>query len=158
MEIMKSLRSNLVGALLGLGTLVGAANAEQVVVYQAALGDSAQALTADFAVNRELGRAWVDVEVQPVSIGSEPAFATSIPRSVEGLYYDPSRNQVLYRAVSGNVVCAEDAGRTDLKATGNCRLVANTEQRKVDDGFGVHEQAVAQIALDVQAPQAAAVR
>src|SRR5262249_36745098 len=70
-----------------------------------------------------------------------------------GLYYDSARKQVLYRTASEPIVCAEDATflwTTHLKSTGQCLLKPRTEQRKVDDGFNVREQAVAQVFLEVQ--------
>ncbi len=152
---MKSL-SKLVGALV-VG-FVGVSNAKQVTVYEAPLyDDSSQHISADFAVNRKLGRAWVDVEVQPAVSGSEPQFDPPIEREVDGLYYDSARKQVLYRTDTGPIVCAEDAttlGGTYLKSTGNCRLIPSTERRSLDDGFEVHEQTVANVVLDAQTPTA----
>jgi len=150
---MKSLRSKLVGALVGVAGFIGVANAEQVIVYEAA-GGSSQRVSASFAVNRELGRAWVDVQVQSSASSSEPAFDPPIEKQVDGLYYDSARKQVLYRSATGPIVCAEDATAlwaTYLKSTGNCRLIPVTEQRKIDDGFDVREQTVARVVFDVQA-------
>jgi len=146
---MKSL-IELVGALV-VG-FAGVASAEQVVVYEAPVG-SYQQISASFEVNSELGRAWVDVAVQPIASGSEPVFAPPIERQVDGLYYDSARKQVLYRTASGPIVCAEDAtslGGTYLKGTGNCRLILSTEQRPVDDGYAVHEETIAKVILDAQ--------
>ena len=147
---MKSF-NKLVGALV-VG-FVGVANAEQVVVYQAPVDDSSQQISADFAVNRQLGRAWVDVEVQPGFTGSEALFIPPIEKRVDGLYYDSARKQVLYRTASGPIVCAEDAttlGETYLKNTGNCQLIQSTEQRKVDDGFDIRDEKVAKVVFEAQ--------
>ncbi len=156
---MKAL-SKLVGALV-VG-FVGVANAEEVIVYEAPLDEANQQVSADFAVNRKLGRAWVDVEVQGGVTGSEALFLPPMEKHVDGLYYDSARKQVLYRTATGPIVCAEDAsgfGQTHLKSTGNCRLIPSTEQRSVDDGFDVREEAVAKVVLDAQsAPQRAAAR
>ena len=149
---MKSLRSKLVGALVGVAGFIGVANAEQVIVYEA-VGGSSQLVSASFAVNRELGRAWVNVQVQS-GPSSEPAFYPPIEKQVDGLYYDSARKQVLYRTATGPIVCAEDATAlwaTYLKSTANCRLIPITEQRKIDDGFDVREQTVARVVFDVQA-------
>jgi len=140
----------LVGALV-VG-LVGVAYADQVIVYEAPLS-SDQQVSADFAVNRQLGRAWVDVEVRSSVSGSEPQFNLPIERQVDGLYYDSARKQVLYRTATGPVVCAEDAtslGGTYLKSTGNCPLIPSTEQRSVDNGFDVYERTVAKVVLNAQ--------
>ena len=150
---MKSLRSKLVGALVGVAGFIGMANAEQVIVYEA-VGGSSQLVSASFAVNRELGRAWVDVQVQSGGSSGELAFDPPIEKQVDGLYYDSARKQVLYRTATGPIVCAEDATAlwaTYLKSTGNCRLIPITEQRKIDDGFDVREQTVARVVFDVQA-------
>jgi len=144
----------LLGAV-GIG-FVGVANADQVIVYQAPLA-SDHLISASFAVNRQLGRAWVDVDVRSIVGGSEPEFNPPIPWHVDGLYYDSARKQVLYRTATGPVVCAEDAtslGATYLKDTGNCRLTQSTERVSVDDGFDVHEQMVAKVVLDAQSDTA----
>src|SRR5215813_15670764 len=152
---MKSLRSKLVGALVGVAGFIGVANAEQVIVYEA-VGGSSQLVSASFAVNRELGRAWVNVQLQS-GPSSEPAFDPPIEKQVYGLYYDSARKQVLYRTATGPIVCAEDATAlwaTYLKSTGNCRLIQSTERVSVDDGFDVHEKMVAKVVLDAQSDTA----
>ncbi len=141
---------SLIGALV-IG-FVGVAHADQVIVYEAPLS-SDQQVAANFAVNRKLGRAWVDVEVRSSMSGSEALFELPIERQVDGLYYDSAQKQVLYRTAAGPIVCAEDAtalGATYLKSTGNCSLIPSTEQRSVDDGFAVYERTVAKVILDAQ--------
>jgi hypothetical protein len=140
----------LLGALV-VG-FVGVAHADQVIVYEAPL-DSDQQISASFAVNRKLGRAWVDVVVRSEVGGSEPVFPSPMLWRVDGLYYDSARKQVLYRSATGPVVCAEDAtslGATYLKSTGNCPLIQSTEKRPVDDGFDIHEQTVVKVVLEAQ--------
>src|SRR5258708_30852710 len=141
---MKAL-SNIVGALV-VG-FVGVANAEQGIVYEAPVDESNHQISAEFEVNRELGRAWVDVGVQGGMTGSEPLFLPPIERHVDGLHCDSARKQGLYRTSNGPIVCADDVGGT-LKNTGNCRLTESTEQRSVDDGFDVRQEAVAKVVLD----------
>jgi len=151
---MKSLRSKLVGALVGIAGFIGVANAEQVIVYEA-VGGSSQLVSASFAVNRELGRAWVDVQIQSTDFyveGLPPVDV--IMRRVDGLYYDSARKQVLYQTGAETIVCAEDATflwSTHLKTTGRCQLTSSTERRKIDDGFDVRHQTVARVVFDVQA-------
>ena len=141
---------SLIGALV-IG-FVGVAHADQVIVYEAPLS-SDQQVAANFAVNRKLGRAWVDVEVRSSMSGSEALFELPIERQVDGLYYDSAQKQVLYRTATGPIVCAEDATAlwaTYLKSTGNCPLILRTEQRSVDDGIAVYERTVAKVILDAQ--------
>jgi hypothetical protein len=132
---------------------VGVADAAPVIVFEAPQDNWNQKVSADFAVNRELGRAWVDVQVETNPIGDEPIDREVISKAVEGLYYDSARKQVLYRAASGTIVCAEDATffwRAYLKSTGQCLLTPGTEQRKVDDGFRIRERTMAKVVFEAQ--------
>ena len=152
---MNASRNTLTIAALLIGLLVGAANASQITVFEGP--HDRQQVSADFGVNRELGRAWVDVQIQPSNfIGEGVPLPDVIMRAVEGLYYDSASKQVLYRTATKSIVCAEDATflwTTRLKSTGNCRLTVSTEQRKIDDGFNVHEESVAKVVFDAQAPR-----
>lgn len=163
---MESFRSKLAIGALVVGSFVGVANAAQEIVFDEPLAGENEGVLADFGVNRDLGRAWIDVEI--VELKSTDFFgeARSVPsvirRQVDGLYYDSVRKQVLYRMGTETVVCAEDASflwATSLKSTGNCLLTPSTEVRTVDDGFTVHEQKVAKVIFEAQtsgAPQHAA--
>jgi len=154
---MKSFRNKLVMGALVVGTFVGTAEAAEVVVFEQPLSAWDQDVSAHFAANRELGRAWVDVQVDSTNYGEGPAENEVISKHVAGLYYDSARKQVLYRTPTGTIVCAEDATflwRTYLKSTGQCSLTAHTEQRKIDDGFNVHEETVGEVVLDTQTPSA----
>src|SRR5262249_46642042 len=152
-ESMKSFRNELtIGALVAV-SFAGAANAAQLIVFEAPLDNWRREISADFAVNRELGRAWIDVQVGSISQGEELQPREVISKAVEGLYYDRDRKQVLYRAGTESIVCAEDASflwRTYLKTTGQCLLTPLSEKRKVDDGFNIREQTVAKVAFEAQ--------
>jgi len=154
---------NRIAAALVVGSFVGVANASQIIVFEAPIDASKQQVSAEFGVNRELGRAWIDVKLQDTAyLGEGVPESEVIMRMLDGLYYDSARKQVLYRTAAETVVCAEDGTllwTTYLKSTGNCRLTASTEQRKIDDGFNLHEQTVAKLVFDAQtsnAPQQAA--
>src|SRR5262249_8383348 len=76
-----------------------------------------------------------------------------IPKAIEGLHYDQARKQVLYRTGTEDIVCAEDATflwSTYLKPTGRCLLTSLSEQRKMDDGFRIREQTVAEVVFQPQ--------
>ena len=151
---MKSFRRGLAMGVLAVGSFVGVANAEQVLVYKEPLDTSKEEISADFAVNRELGRAWIDVQIESRDdLGEGVPDRHVIMRSVDGLYYDSVRKQVLYRTANEPIVCAEEntfLWMTSLKSTGLCRLTSSTEHRKIDDGFNVHLQTVAEVVFDVQ--------
>jgi hypothetical protein len=152
-EFMRSFRNKLAICALGVVSLAGVADAAQLIVFEAPLDNWRQEVSADFAVNRELGRAWIDVQVESTGPGEEVPNREVISKAVDGLYYDPARKQVLYRTATANIVCAEDARflwRTYLKATGQCLLTPLSEKRKVDDGFNIRERTVAKVVLETR--------
>jgi len=140
---------------LALSALVVA----QVIAFEAPLDNWNQGVSAHFAANRELGRAWIDVQMEPTNpLGEELSAPEVIPKMVEGLYYDSARKQVLYRTAAETVVCAEDATflwSIYLKNTGQCQLTASTEQRNMDDGFKIRERTVAKVVFEAQPYSAA---
>src|SRR5262249_35735986 len=132
-------------------SLAGVANAAQLIVFEAPLENGRREVSANFAVNRELGRAWIEVQVETPYQGEEPSVGEVTSRAVEGLYYGQARKQVLYRNWTETVVCAEDATflwRTYLKNTGQCLLTPRSEQRQVDDGFNIRNQTVAKVVFE----------
>jgi hypothetical protein len=156
-ETVKSFRNKLAMVGLVVGSFLGAANAAPIIVFEAPLDNWHQEVSADFGVNRELGRAWIDVKLTTDSFSEAPPTEEVIMKMVEGLYYDSAHKQVLYRSGSEPIVCAEDATflwMTHLKSTGQCLLKPRTEPRKVDDGFGTREQTIAQVVFDAQTPAA----
>jgi hypothetical protein len=146
----------IIGALVFV-SFVGVADAAEIIVFEERIDSWNQKVSAEFAVNRKLGRAWIDVKVTTERVTEGPPPEEVIMKMVEGLYYDKARKQVLYRTASEPIVCAEDANflwTTYLKSTGWCLLKPRTEQRNVDDGFNLREQTVAEVFLEV--PHAAA--
>jgi len=110
--------------------------------------------TAHFDVNRDLGRAWVDVVLRPDYTADE--LPNVVHQAVRGLYYDPARKEVIYRSRSKDIVCAVDdsnfLGMTSLKETGQCDLRLSTEQRPLDDGFNVENETVGKVVLEARNP------
>jgi len=150
---MKSFTNKLALCVLVVGFSVGVADAATVLVFEGPLGSWGQDISADFAVDRELGRAWVDVVLTTNTQGDEPATREVSPRHIEGLSYDLARKQVLYRSGSETIVCAEDSTflwRTYLKSTGRCLLSPSIENRKIDDGFHIREGSFAKVVFEVQ--------
>jgi hypothetical protein len=151
---MKSFITKLAAGTFVTFSLAGVAHAAQVIVFEKPFDGPGRQVGADFDLNRDLGRAWIDVVIQGDDyVADEPPQPDVVVVRVEGLYYDRTLKQVLYRTGSDTVVCAEDVSFlwfTRLKNTGNCQLTASTEQRKSDDGFNVSDHAVAKVFLDVQ--------
>jgi hypothetical protein len=120
-------------------------------VFERALHQDEQ-LSAHFDVNRELGRAWIDVDLTPESEGEVAQVSEVFNESVNGLYYDAASRQVIYRNGMARAVCAEDASflwMKSLKETGQCQLRVSSETRKVDDGFHVREESLGKVVLQV---------
>src|SRR6266851_4712745 len=106
---MKWLGNKLAMCTLVVTSFVGVADAAQIIVFEAPLNNWNQEISADFAANRELSRAWIDVQVESTNpAGEELPEREVISKAVEGLYYDPAHKQVLYRTAAETVVCAED--------------------------------------------------
>jgi len=151
---MKSLRTKIMMCALAVASFTKIADAAQIIVFEAPLDGWNQEVSAEFAANRELGRAWIDVQVESTNPGGEGLLPREVvSKAVEGLYYDSGRKQVLYRTPTGTIVCAEDAKflwSTYLKSTGQCLLTPVTELRKTDDGFKIRERTVAKVVFETQ--------
>ncbi len=152
---MKLFANKLTMYALMVASFVGVADAAPVIVFEAPLDNWNQEVSAEFAANRQLGRAWIDVQVELINEELLEREVTS--KAVEGLYYDTARKQVLYGTATETVVCAEDATflwRTYLKSTGQCLLSSRREQRKMDDGFKIRERTVAKVVFEAQTSSA----
>lgn len=145
-------------AVLLFHSFAGRAGAAQITVFETSLDNWKRDVTAKFAANRDLGRAWIDVEVTTDTPGDEASAPEVTSKALKGLYYDPAAKQVLYRTANESVVCSEDASflwRTYLKDTGRCLLTPLFEKRKVDDGFNLREQTVSKIVFEVRGARGA---
>lgn len=139
----------LVAVALFLPIAIEAPAAAGTTVFERPL-ENEDLTAAHFDVDRDLGRAWIDVEVTPTTVSEVPETEV-IPRPLNGLYYDSTRKQVIYRDGSRQVVCAEDwsfIGMKALKDTGQCRLSLSEETRKVDDGFQSREETVGKVVFE----------
>jgi len=114
---------------------------------------STENLGAHFDVDRDLGRAWIDVVL--TDDYAEIAAPEVVRRPLEGLYYDTAKKQVIYRKGANGIVCAEDStflGIKSLKDTGQCQLRLSSEKRKVDDGARVEEETVGTVVFEARKP------
>lgn len=148
---MIALKRAVLGVVV-LASWAGVANAAQITVFEKPLELWDEEVSATFAVNRELGRAWIDVQVASGGLGDELPVHEVISKRIDGLVYDSARKQVLYRTPTETIVCAEDATflwSTYLKSTGRCPVTSVAERRNVDDGFNVSERRVAKVVLNV---------
>jgi hypothetical protein len=149
---LKALVLGLVAVAAPLVGTVYAAPAEvSTTVFERALQHE-DITDARFDVNRQLGRAWIDVEITPTTAAEVPQ-SQVIPRMVDGLYYDQSLRKIIYRSGWQQIVCAEDwsfLGATSLKDTGQCRLNISSETRAVDDGFQGRQETIGKVVFEAR--------
>jgi hypothetical protein len=115
-------------------------------VYEQKIGDSY--VSAYFGVNRNLGRAWVEVASTPWI--DNPQREVVARKMIKGLYYDPDRKAIIYQRKGQETVCATDWNSlltTALKTTGNCDLKVSMKQRNVDDGYTDMKEPVTTVTL-----------
>ncbi len=133
---------------LFVGPVLAATGSASQTVFEKPLHN--ESLAAHFDVNRQLGRAWVDVELIS-NTPSEIPDSHLVPEALNGLYYDPVRRQVIYQTGTSGIVCAEDSsflGTVSLKDTGQCQLRVSAETRQVDDGFNGREETVGSVVFE----------
>lgn len=98
-----------------------------------------QRKTSTFAINPELGRAWVEVTFDPPSPEDRPDV---VRVQVPGLSYDADSGAIVFRKGDAIVECArvEPRGigpfkRHAIAPTGRCELTHRYVQAPMDDGF-----------------------
>jgi len=77
---MKSFRNVVAIGAAVMFSFVGVANAAQLIVFEQPLTRWNEEVRAEFAVNRELGRAWVDVGLTTADLGEGRRKRWSSPR------------------------------------------------------------------------------
>lgn len=127
----------------GLSLLAATATAtaaESTPIFKAPIGSHEASKSKRFAINPELGRAWVEINVW-----HDPAELNEFHRVlVPGLSYDKQASRVVFDADGQSVVCAtvRDEGFWIFKhqrvvPTGDCELTRKYVKVPVDYGFGV---------------------
>lgn len=108
----------------------------------------------EFMINKDLGRAWVNVVT--VQEWDEDDDYNDNFIKVEGLTYNQETKEVVYSEGTKSVVCAayQTRGRgifrrTVLKNTSDCQFVISKETRSVDDGFYVRTKKYEVVSLKI---------
>lgn len=127
---------------LVLGLSLSTANAvaaEPAPIFSAPIGQEASK-SKRFAINPELGRAWVEIDVWHNFSETTESHRVAIP----GLAYNTDSRQVVYDAEGKTVVCANvrETGSWIFKGhriepTGDCELTRKYVKVPIDDGFAV---------------------
>lgn len=125
---------------LGLGAAPAIASSESRLIFKAPIGEQQASKSKRFAINSELGRAWVEIDVW-----HNPSETGEMHRvQVPGLSYDKAKAQVVFTANGQSVVCAkvQESGvlifkHQRIEPTGDCELTRRYVQVPVDNGFNV---------------------
>src|SRR5260370_27627223 len=105
----------------------GAAGAVSVTVFEKPLNLD-ETLTAHFDADRELGRAWIDVMIEPSDYAEREPIV--VRRTVDGISYDSTRKAVIYQNGKQKIVAAMNfpfLGLSSLTLTDQCILLSSTE-------------------------------
>ena len=146
---MRSIQNVFIYSLLLIGANAQSAPEMPILLVEEPIG-SATDVTTHFEVNRELGRAWIRIELAEGRDTEGPAPVRTVRKAVEGLSYDPNTKSVVERIGADTIVCAEDVQFLwvkSLRATGNCPIRVSTEERIADDGFETRKETVAKVVM-----------
>lgn len=145
---MGSIRNAVISFVFLMFANAQLASAQSILLVEAPMEDATE-VTTKFEVNREQGRAWIQIDFFDAS-NEITSPSKSVRKAVEGLSYDPSTKRVVHRIGADTIVCAEDAQfmwMTFLRPTGNCSIRVVTEERVADDGFETSTQRIARVFL-----------
>lgn len=137
--------------LAALVLVSGFSQAAEIKVYEAATTPWTKFIKGNFAVNKQMGRAWVEVELS--ERGRGPRDSRDIPSyaraKVEGLYFDAETSKIMLEHEGQLIECGYRTGRgifKRIKETG-CKFEARRERRLFDDGFRTYTQDYNQLFL-----------
>lgn len=125
---------------IGLGFSVSTAHAETTPIFTAPISATEASKSKRFAIDPELGRAWVEIEIYYATSEQSESYRVAVP----GLSYNKDTAQVSYNAEGQTVVCANvrESGswifkHQRIESTGDCELTRKYVKVPVDDGFAV---------------------
>lgn len=103
---------------------------------------SFQSASKTFAINRELGRAWVEITLHTSFDDNSATHQVNVP----GLSFDTATSAVVFKAEDKTIECAtvKERGRwlfkhTIIEPTGRCELTHKYVNVPVDNGFVIEE-------------------
>jgi len=128
------------------------ASAKSIELYST--WDTTADINPTFDINAELGRAWVNLEIDdsPSDLDSS-SWDERI--KVDGLSYDNDTKEIIYTDENGDVaVCANTRTRgrgifrnTRLLSTKTCKFKKGTKVKMVDDGYHIRKRVYQTISL-----------
>lgn len=106
-----------------------------------------------FAADKDLGRAWILLTVKDrIAAENNGAPPETVKVRVDGLSFDPATGDIVYEANQHKTVCATQRRifvKQFYKQTRDCQISVSFDTRKIDDGFNLREERIANIVLDV---------
>ena len=133
--------------------LVSIANAAEVKVFDAPVSFGQNTVSASFAVNKDLGRAWVNVITGSSTTMTDPDRddSSSYRMKVKGLSYDKAASAIVLDVDGQIVECAAVSSwgrsifrRDVIKSTG-CKLVTKIVRVNYDNGYEIEKRRHAQV-------------
>lgn len=139
MSILKTI-AVVAGLALAQSTVLAADS--RTAIFKAPVGASDASKSKKFAINHDLGRAWVEIDLHYSHSESSETHRVVVP----GLSFDPSSSAVVFKAEDKTIECAtvKERGRwlfkhTVIEPTGRCELTHKYVKVPVDNGFAIEE-------------------
>lgn len=129
--------------------------ADSAMIYETR-ASGVDELLPEFEINKELGRAWVNV-VERQYWGDDSTYHDNRVL-VEGLSYDANEKVVIFEKADGErVVCSKHYNRRwvidiggSLNDTGKCKFSVKSHIVEVDNGFEINKVKMLQVFLNVE--------
>jgi hypothetical protein len=144
----------LITSVLMLAAVPGIVHASPLLVLEKQQGSETSSIDAKFEVNRELGRAWIEIQIIDSGISEAASIVELIRKPVEGLTFDNTTKTVVYTRGEHSVVCANEKALLFSKSyapTAECPIVISFENQMLDDGFNVSNEVVWKVVFDPKA-------
>ena len=132
-----------------------AASADMIKLTEFKNNRDAELYRTTYRVNKELGRAWIEVTIAESSHGD--LHYSDVRAKVPGLTYSAEINGVVYNKNGEEVVCGTfynsrwtiDRGMS-FKDTGRCNISTNKYTKKVDDGYYIKDVKMTEVLLTIE--------
>ena len=144
----------LITSVLMLAAVPGIVHASPLLVLEKQKESATSSIDANFEVNRELGRAWIEIQISDSGYSDNAPIVQVVRKSVEGLSYDQVTKRIVYTHGDRPVVCADEKAFLFSKSyapTAECPIVISFENRMLDDGFNVSNEVVWKVVFDPKA-------
>ncbi len=134
--------------------LSSVASADSIKLFETRY-DTSTDYTAEFQVNKELGRAWVNVS-EAESWGDNTSYTDNRVK-VEGLSYNAADKTIVLERDGQLIVCAEIYNRRfvidvggSIRMTKRCSFSQKKVTVQVDNGYEVYNVKMLQVFLNVE--------